>query len=43
MKPTVFQVLQVVLRDASLAYFIFCCLYTLKIINQTVAEQYLNK
>lgn len=43
MKPTMFQLLQVVLKDAYLAYFFFCCLYTWKIINQTLLEQYLNK
>lgn len=43
MAPTIFQVPQVVLGDAYLAYFFFYCLYTLQIINQTLAEQYLNK
>lgn len=43
MKHTIFQVLQVVLVEAYMAYFFFCCLFTLKIINQTLVEQYLNK
>jgi len=39
MKHTIFQVLQVVLRnDYHLAHFVFYCLYPLKTINQALVE-----
>lgn len=42
MKPTIFQVLQLVSGDAYLAHFVFYCLYPIKIINQTLVKQCLN-